>query len=71
MSSWRQGRKYTTLVSRVPEYIVVNFNLGTHLNKEVSAPDVRWRARAGALARAGAEAPASACKSKTHVPFGY
>jgi hypothetical protein len=26
-----------------------------------SAPEVRWRARAGALARAGAEAPASAC----------
>jgi hypothetical protein len=23
MSSWRQGRKYTTLVSRVPEYVVV------------------------------------------------
>jgi IS5 family transposase len=31
-----------------------------------SAPEVRWRARAGALARAGAEAPASAC-SHNHV----
>ena len=41
------ARKYTTLVSRVPEYIVVLVT--SNFRYLASAPEVRWRARAGAL----------------------
>jgi hypothetical protein len=43
-----EGGKYTTLASRVPEYIVVLVTY--HFRYLASAPKVRWRARAGALA---------------------
>jgi hypothetical protein len=59
-----------TLVSWVPEYIVVlvTFNF----RYLASAPEVRWRARAGALARTGAEAPASACShNRVFAGFHY